>query len=272
MTNWSSKDSLKVYNVPYWGAGFFNINDAGHVTVAPDKSRPDAHIVLSDAIEQLRQSGLTTPVLLRFPDILKSRVDALFNAFGQAIEKSGYEGDYLCVYPIKVNQQRRVIETISQSYSDKPRLGLEAGSKPELLAVLSHHHEQGSVIVCNGYKDREYIRHALLGNLMGHKVYIVVEKPSELEMVLDESARLNIKPNIGVRAKLASTGSGMWESSGGSMSKFGLSASQNPGADRTSARAGQAGLPATAALPSGLPNRQYPRHSGRHPRVRPFLR
>ncbi|MGL4757491.1 MAG: arginine decarboxylase, partial [Aeromonadaceae bacterium] len=148
MTNWSSKDSLKVYNVPYWGAGFFNINDAGHVTVAPDKSRPDAQIVLSDAIEQLRQSGLTTPVLLRFPDILKSRVDALFNAFGQAIEKSGYEGDYLCVYPIKVNQQRRVIETISQSYSDKPRLGLEAGSKPELLAVLSHHHEQGSVIVC----------------------------------------------------------------------------------------------------------------------------
>ena len=97
-------------------------------------------------------------MLLRFPDILKSRVDALFNAFGQAIEKSGYEGDYLCVYPIKVNQQRRVIETISQSYSDKPRLGLEAGSKPELLAVLSHHHEQGSVIVCNGYKDREYIR------------------------------------------------------------------------------------------------------------------
>ncbi|MFM5585612.1 biosynthetic arginine decarboxylase [Aeromonas rivipollensis] len=226
MTNWSSKDSLKVYNVPYWGAGFFNINDAGHVTVSPDKSRPGAHIVLSEAIEQLRQSGLTTPVLLRFPDILKSRVDALFNAFGQAIEKSGYEGDYLCVYPIKVNQQRRVIETISQSYSDKPRLGLEAGSKPELLAVLSHHHEQGSVIVCNGYKDREYIRHALLGNLMGHKVYIVVEKPSELEMVLDESVRLNIKPHIGVRAKLASTGSGMWESSGGSMSKFGLSASQ----------------------------------------------
>ena len=178
MTNWSSKDSLKVYNVPYWGAGFFNINDAGHVTVSPDKSRPEARIVLSEAIEQLRQSGLTTPVLLRFPDILKSRVDALFNAFGQAIEKSGYEGDYLCVYPIKVNQQRRVIETISQSYSDKPRLGLEAGSKPELLAVLSHHHEQGSVIVCNGYKDREYIRHALLGNLMGHKVYIVVEKPS----------------------------------------------------------------------------------------------
>ena len=110
MTNWSSKDSLKVYNVPYWGAGFFNINDAGHVTVSPDKSRPEARIVLSEAIEQLRQSGLTTPVLLRFPDILKSRVDALFNAFGQAIEKSGYEGDYLCVYPIKVNQQRRVID------------------------------------------------------------------------------------------------------------------------------------------------------------------
>ncbi|ALP40949.1 biosynthetic arginine decarboxylase [Aeromonas schubertii] len=226
MTNWSSKDSLKVYNVPYWGAGFFGINEEGHVTVAPDKSRPDAKIVISEAIEQLRQAGLTTPVLLRFPDILKSRVDALFNAFGQAIEKSGYEGDYLCVYPIKVNQQRRVIETISSAYTDKPRLGLEAGSKPELLAVLSHHHEQGSIIVCNGYKDREYVRHALLGNLMGHRVVIVVEKPSELDLVLEESARLNIEPHIGVRAKLASTGSGMWESSGGAMSKFGLSATQ----------------------------------------------
>ncbi|MGL5948450.1 MAG: biosynthetic arginine decarboxylase [Aeromonas sp.] len=226
MNKWSSKDSLKVYNVPYWGSGFFNINAAGHVTAAPDKTRPDQSVVISDAVAALQAMGLSTPVLLRFPQILKSRLDAIFNAFNQAIEKSNYQGDYLCVYPIKVNQQQRVIETISQSYSDKPRLGLEAGSKPELLAVLSHHHAHGSVIVCNGYKDREYIRHALLGQLMGHKVYIVIEKPSELELVIDESKRLNIRPLLGVRAKLASTGSGMWESSGGSLSKFGLNASQ----------------------------------------------
>ena len=182
--------------------------------------------MLSEAIEQLRRSGLTTPVLLRFPDILKSRVDALFNAFGQAIEKSGYEGDYLCVYPIKVNQQRRVIETISQSYSDKPRLGLEAGSKPELLAVLSHHHEQG-------LRDR-------LQRLQGPRIH-----PPRPPGQPDGPQGLHrggeaLRAGNGARRvcssqhqaqhrgapRLASTGSGMWESSGGSMSKFGLSASQ----------------------------------------------
>lgn len=226
MTNWSASDALKVYNLPYWGGGFFHLDEQGQVVVAPDKSRPDCRIVLKDVIEQLRSQGYAAPVLLRFPDIIKSRVDALFGAFQQAIEGYGYEGQYQCVYPIKVNQQNQVLESITRAYQDKPRLGLEAGSKPELLAVLSHRHARGSVIVCNGYKDREYVRHALLGNMMGHKVYIVVEKTSELELVLSEAALLGVEPCIGVRARLASQGSGKWQASGGEKSKFGLSAAQ----------------------------------------------
>ncbi|WP_409420207.1 biosynthetic arginine decarboxylase [Pseudaeromonas sp. ZJS20] len=226
MTNWSASDALKVYNLPYWGGGFFHLDEQGQVVVAPDKSRPDCRIVLKDVIEQLRSQGYAAPVLLRFPDIIKSRVDALFGAFQQAIEGYGYEGQYQCVYPIKVNQQNQVLESITRAYQDKPRLGLEAGSKPELLAVLSHRHARGSVIVCNGYKDREYVRHALLGNMMGHKVYIVVEKTSELELVLSEAAQLGVEPCIGVRARLASQGSGKWQASGGEKSKFGLSAAQ----------------------------------------------
>lgn len=226
MANWSCGDALKMYNVPYWGAGFFHIDEQGRVVVTPDKTRLDCKIALVDIIEQLRQQGYATPVLLRFPDIIKTRIDSLFGAFDQAIQSYGYKGQYQCVYPIKVNQQNQVIESVTRAFADKPHLGLEAGSKPELLAVLSHHHEKGSVIVCNGYKDREYVRHALLGSLLGHQVYIVVEKPSELELVLEESARLNITPRIGVRARLASQGAGKWQSSGGEKSKFGLNAAQ----------------------------------------------
>ncbi|WP_321407482.1 biosynthetic arginine decarboxylase [Tolumonas auensis] len=226
MANWSCQDALKMYNVPYWGAGFFNIDALGRVVVTPDKTRLDCKIALVDIIEQLRKQGYATPVLLRFPDIIKTRINALFGAFEQAIQSYGYKGRYQCVYPIKVNQQNQVIESVTRAFADKPALGLEAGSKPELLAVLSHHHDLGSVIVCNGYKDREYVRHALLGSLLGHHVYIVVEKPSELELILDEAARLNITPRIGVRARLASQGSGKWQASGGEKSKFGLNAAQ----------------------------------------------
>ena len=226
MMNWSTADALKVYNLRYWGGGFFHLDEQGQVVVAPDKRHPERRVALVEIINMLRQQGLATPLLLRFPDIIKSRVDGLFNAFAQAIENYGYEGQYQCVYPIKVNQQNQVIESIAKAYSDKPRLGLEAGSKPELLAVLSHRHERGTVIVCNGYKDREYVRHALLGSVMGHHVYIVIEKPSELDLVLDEAARLNIAPRIGVRARLAHQSAGKWQASGGEKSKFGLSAAQ----------------------------------------------
>ena len=226
MANWSCQDALKMYNVPYWGAGFFHIDALGRVVVTPDKTRLDCKIPLIDIIAQLSKQGYATPVLLRFPDIIKTRINALFGAFEQAIQSYGYKGRYQCVYPIKVNQQNQVIESVTRAFADKPNLGLEAGSKPELLAVLSHHHDQGSIIVCNGYKDREYVRHALLGSLLGHHVYIVVEKPSELELILDESARLNITPRIGVRARLASQSSGKWQASGGEKSKFGLNAAQ----------------------------------------------
>ncbi len=226
MANWSCQDALKMYNVPYWGAGFFHIDALGRVVVTPDKTRLDCKIPLIDIIDQLSKQGYATPVLLRFPDIIKTRINALFGAFEQAIQSYGYKGRYQCVYPIKVNQQNQVIESVTRAFADKPNLGLEAGSKPELLAVLSHHHDQGSIIVCNGYKDREYVRHALLGSLLGHHVYIVVEKPSELELILDESARLNITPRIGVRARLASQSSGKWQASGGEKSKFGLNAAQ----------------------------------------------
>ena len=226
MANWSCQDALKMYNVPYWGAGFFHIDALGRVVVTPDKTRLDCKIPLIDIIDQLSKQGYATPVLLRFPDIIKTRINALFGAFEQAIQSYGYKGRYQCVYPIKVNQQNQVIESVTRAFADKPNLGLEAGSKPELLAVLSHHHDQGSIIVCNGYKDREYVRHALLGSLLGHHVYIVVEKPSELELILDESARLNITPRIGVRARLASQSSGKWQASGGEKSKIGLNAAQ----------------------------------------------
>ncbi|WP_116472913.1 biosynthetic arginine decarboxylase [Zobellella maritima] len=226
MADWSASDALKIYNLPYWGAGFFHLDDKGRVVVTPDKSRPDAAVVLTEVVEQLKAEGFAAPVLLRFPDIIKSRIDALFSAFNGAIEDYGYQGDYLTVYPIKVNQQRGVLEAVTKAYKDKPRLGLEAGSKPELLAVLAHSHETESVIVCNGYKDKEYIRLALLGTKMGHQVYIVIEKLSELTMVMEEAKRINVSPRLGVRARLASQGAGKWQSSGGEKSKFGLSAAQ----------------------------------------------
>ncbi|MGO1617047.1 MAG: biosynthetic arginine decarboxylase [Oceanisphaera sp.] len=224
MAEWSTNDALKIYNLPYWGAGFFHLNEQGQVIVTPDKSRPHASIVLSDVVEQLKADGYAAPVLLRFPDIIKSRIDALFSAFNEAIDEYGYQGDYLTVYPIKVNQQRGVLDAVTKAYKDKPRLGLEAGSKPELLAVLAHSHETESVIVCNGYKDKEYIRLALLGTKMGHQVYIVIEKLSELAMVMEEAKCIGVEPRLGVRARLASQSAGKWQSSGGEKSKFGLSA------------------------------------------------
>lgn len=224
MAQWSANDALKVYNLPYWGDGFFHLDEQGQVVVTPDRARPEAKVVLADVIAQLKAEGFATPVLLRFPDIIKSRIDALFNAFNNAIADYGYEGDYLTVYPIKVNQQRGVLDAVTKAYKDKPRLGLEAGSKPELLAVLAHSHETESVIVCNGYKDKEYIRLALLGTKMGHQVYIVIEKLSELAMVMEEAKCIDVEPRLGVRARLASQGAGKWQSSGGEKSKFGLSA------------------------------------------------
>ncbi|WP_028834955.1 MULTISPECIES: biosynthetic arginine decarboxylase [unclassified Pseudoalteromonas] len=216
------------YNVRHWSQGFFGINDQGDVYVAPKADAPQQTIALTDIAKQLEEKGLSLPALVRFPQILHHRVHSLCGAFNTAIESYGYPKDYLLVYPIKVNQQREVVEEIvaSQAQVEKKQLGLEAGSKPELLTVLALAEKTSAVIVCNGYKDKEYVRLALIGEKLGHKVYIVLEKLSELDMVLSQAKELNVKPRIGIRVRLASQGKGKWQASGGEKSKFGLSASQ----------------------------------------------
>ncbi|WP_028115689.1 biosynthetic arginine decarboxylase [Ferrimonas senticii] len=224
--NWTINDALSTYNIPYWSAGYFTIGDNGHVAATPKAN--GQQIDLHNLAEQLRQQGMTLPVLVRFPDILRHQVQNLCERFNEAIANYGYDGHYLAVYPIKVNQQRQVVEGLlsSQNNLEYKQLGLEAGSKPELLAVLALASQGSSVIVCNGYKDREYVRLALLGEKLGHKVFIVLEKASELDLVLREAKALGVNPRLGVRARLASAGKGNWSSSGGSKSKFGLKTHQ----------------------------------------------
>ena len=193
------------FNIDWWGNHYFSVNDKGHVEVCPDPDVPEARVDLAELVAAREKNGQRLPALFCFP------------------ESYGYSGDYFLVFPIKVNQHRRVIETLTQS--GEP-LGLEAGSKAELMVVLAHAGRTKSVIVCNGYKDREYIRMALNGEKIGHKVYIVIEKLSELRLAIEEAAKLGVKPRLGVRARLASQGSGKWQASGGEKSKFGLSATQ----------------------------------------------
>lgn len=222
---WGVEESRSTYNARYWSQGYFDISDEGNVVYLP-KGRPS--ISLDAIAEQLVHKGVSLPVLVRFPEILHDRVNTLCDAFNQAIREYGYRNDYLAVYPIKVNQQRAVVDEIldSQAARQDRQLGLEAGSKPELMAVLAMAKRASSVIVCNGYKDREYIRLALIGEQLGHQVYIVLEKMTELEMVLSEAKAMGVTPRMGLRVRLASQGKGKWQSSGGEKSKFGLSASQ----------------------------------------------
>jgi len=228
MNDWSIDDARAGYNVTHWSQGFYGISDQGEVTVSPDPKNPDYKIGLNELAKDMVKAGVALPVLVRFPQILHHRVNSLCQAFDQAIQKYEYQADYLLVYPIKVNQQQTVVEEIlaSQASKEVPQLGLEAGSKPELMAVLAMAQKASSVIVCNGYKDNEYIRLALIGEKLGHKVYIVLEKLSELKMVLAESKRLGVTPRLGLRARLAFQGKGKWQASGGEKSKFGLSAAQ----------------------------------------------
>ncbi|CAM3798252.1 arginine decarboxylase [Rouxiella silvae] len=215
---------LRTYNVAYWGNNYYDVNELGHISVCPDPDVPEARVDLAQLVKDLReQDGQRLPALFCFPQILQHRLRSINGAFKRARESFGYEGDYFLVYPIKVNQHRRVIESLVES--GEP-LGLEAGSKAELMAVLAHAGMTRSVIVCNGYKDREYIRLALIGEKLGHKVYLVIEKMTEIKLVLEEAERLNVIPRLGVRARLSSQGSGKWQSSGGEKSKFGLAAAQ----------------------------------------------
>lgn len=220
------QDANRVYNIKHWGSGYFSANEQGRVCVRPSSHRED-QLDLARLVTTMRSQGLTLPVLVRFPDILQDRVNRLCAAFDQAMDNHAYQGGYTAVYPIKVNQQRRVVEELLESQARvDARVGLEAGSKPELLAVLALSSKAPSTLVCNGYKDPEYIRLALLGERLGHRVYIVVEKPSEVALVLKEAQKLGVKPRLGVRARLSSVGKGHWQDSGGEKSKFGLAASQ----------------------------------------------
>ncbi|MEX0870979.1 MAG: biosynthetic arginine decarboxylase, partial [Aquisalimonadaceae bacterium] len=223
MADWDIRRARDVYNTAHWGGGYFDINDAGEVVVRPDRNASRPAVSLRTLAGELRDAGLSLPVLVRFTDILRDRVDNLCNAFASAMQTDGYGGGYTAVYPIKVNQQRRVVEEILSRGGE--RVGLEAGSKPELMAVLALA-PQGATVICNGYKDREYIRLALVGQRLGLRVHIVLEKRSELELVIRESERMQLRPILGMRVRLASIGAGKWQNTGGEKSKFGLTASQ----------------------------------------------
>ncbi|PAU87809.1 arginine decarboxylase [Pseudomonas sp. WN033] len=219
---WTVADSRSVYGIRHWGAGFFNVNDKGHVQVTP-RGEQGAAIDLHELVGQLRDSGLDLPLLVRFPDILQDRVRQLTGAFDHNIAELEYTSGYTALYPIKVNQQEAVVENIIAT--ENVSIGLEAGSKPELMAVLALA-PKGGTIVCNGYKDREFIHLALIGQKLGHRVFIVIEKESEVELVIEEAARLGLVPQIGLRVRLSSLASSKWADTGGEKSKFGLSAAQ----------------------------------------------
>ncbi|MCI0401792.1 MAG: biosynthetic arginine decarboxylase [Gammaproteobacteria bacterium] len=220
---WSVQHSRELYSVSQWSSGYFDIGETGHVIVRPKGVRGGPEIDLFELACELNRAGQSYPVLVRFTDILHHRVDAMCEAFTQAMQQTGYEAPYTAAYPIKVNQQRYVIEEILKHGGD--RVALEVGSKPELMAVLALAPRHGTVI-CNGYKDQNYIRLALIGKRLGLRVYLVVEKLSELEVIVDEVSRAGIEPLLGIRVRLASIGTGNWQNTGGEKSKFGLLAEQ----------------------------------------------
>jgi arginine decarboxylase len=222
---WTIEDSRALYNVEGWGIGYFDINDRGHVVVRPDKAHPERELDLYELAMDLAEQGIDLPVLLRFSDILRSRIETLSQRFRNAITEFSYEGSYTLVYPIKVNQQRHVVEEIVQ-FGASYGVGLECGSKPELQAVLALSESANHVIVCNGYKDEEFMRLALMGQKLGHQVFVVLEQMSELDVLLRVADEMGVQPTAGVRIKLASEGFGRWAESGGEKSKFGLNASE----------------------------------------------
>ncbi len=221
---WSTAAAAELYRVQAWGNGYFNINEAGHIVVHPQGPSGQA-ISLYDLVEHLQKRGYMLPFLVRFPDILKDRVTKLCGSFQRAIDECGYRGSYQCVYPIKVNQQRDVVEELLE-FGGPYRLGLEAGSKPELLIALALTDHSDGIIVCNGYKDITYVETCLLAQNLGRHAIIVIDRFAELEMILRASQRLELRPHLGVRAKLTSRGSGRWLESAGDGSKFGLTASE----------------------------------------------
>jgi len=222
MSHWSTDHARKTYSIPHWAEGYFDVDSAGRMVVSP-KGEGGPLIPLPEVVDAARANGAKLPLLVRFPDILGDRLGKLQAAFAQAQAEWDYRGGYTAVYPIKVNQHRGVAGTLASHAGEG--FGLEAGSKPELMAVLALS-RPGGLIVCNGYKDREYIRLALIGRKLGLQTFIVVEKPSELPLVIEEARKLGVKPGLGVRMRLATLGAGKWQNSGGDKAKFGLSPRQ----------------------------------------------
>lgn len=223
MRKWKVDDSVELYNINNWGKDYFSINTSGNVVVTPKVNGPE--IDLKQLLQELQLHDVSLPVLLRFPDILHNRIAKISKCFEHAAKEYEYQAQSYIVYPIKVNQMRPVVEELV-SHSNQYNVGLEAGSKPELHAVLSLNLDSQSMIICNGYKDESYIELALLAQKMGRKIFIVVEKMMELRTLANLAKRMNVRPNIGIRIKLASSGSGKWEESGGDISKFGLNSSE----------------------------------------------
>lgn len=221
---WTTQESSDLYAVPSWGAPYFGVNEKGNVAVHPDGPK-GPKIDMKELVEEVQKRGIGLPLLLRFNEVLRSRIIELNESFGKAIKEYGYESVYRGVYPIKVNQHRYVVEEIVKA--GRPyHYGLEAGSKPEVLAVMAMLEDPDALIVCNGYKDEEYIETALWASKLGRRVILVLEKPSELKLVHDVSKRMGIRPRIGIRAKLSTKGAGRWEASAGDRSKFGLSSAE----------------------------------------------
>ena len=221
--HWSTADAADLYEVARWGNGYFSVGPSGHLLVHPDKD-PTKSIDLKQLVDRLQVRGIDLPILLRFAEILQHRLGEIHGAFATAMKDSGYHGDYCCVYPVKVNQQRQVVEEVL-AFGRQYRFGLEAGSKPELLAVIALADNQ-TPIICNGFKDAEFIETAMLAQKIGRHIIPVVERFSELNLVLEYAEKLGVRPRIGMRVKLATRGSGRWQSSGGFRSKFGLTASE----------------------------------------------
>jgi arginine decarboxylase len=220
---WTVADSADLYDVARWGNGYFTINGEGHVCVLPTKD-PNRAIDLKELVDRLVLRGIDLPILIRFAEILKHRLGEIHQVFQAAIQEHKYQGRYCCVYPIKVNQQRQVVEEVLQ-YGKPFRFGLEAGSKPELLAVVALAGNDAPII-CNGFKDAEFIETAMLAQKIGRFIIPVVEKYTELELILEYAEKIGVRPNIGMRVKLAARGSGRWQSSAGYRSKFGLTVTE----------------------------------------------
>jgi len=220
-TPWDISSAISLYNIDRWGSGYFTINSKGHITVLPtqDASTP---IDLTELLEEAQQRGLTFPMVVRFQDLLRHRVERINLSFAEAIAEMGYKSCYRGVFPIKVNQLREVVEEIMDA--GKPfHFGIEAGSKPELLAALAIHKDPESLIICNGYKDSLFIQNALMGSKLGKKVILVVEKLEELQQIIQVSQEVGVEPMVGIRVRLAAKGAGKWATSGGENAKFGLS-------------------------------------------------